>query len=204
MYLCLSPVVLGSKWSATHKVTQNTQLLDNNNNNNCLTAFCLGLPGWAGTRRNIHPLTPVLIINHPSSTSPYTTIHSILFIKFTCLAVLLDSDWISNNNKSLNKFHLLMPKKGSPYSITERRVPELTLVLGSQPAGDVNHKPGDRLPLLSARPAVTPATLKRAAANFAAWWTEAQWVWTICLRLLGSSVATAIWTRALLHLSPAC
>jgi len=62
-----------------------------------------------------------------------------------------------------------MPKKGSPYSITERRVPELTLVLGSQPAGDVNHKPGDRLPLLSARPAVTPVTLKRAAANFAAW-----------------------------------
>jgi len=30
--------------------------------------------------------------------------------------------------------------KGSPYSITERRVPELIPVLGSQPAGDVNHK----------------------------------------------------------------
>ena len=45
---------------------------------------------------------------------------------------------------------------GSPYSITERRVPELILVLGSQPAGDVSHKPGGRLPLLSARPAVTP------------------------------------------------
>jgi len=27
--------------------------------------------------------------------------------------------------------------KGSPYSITERRVPELILVLGSQPVGDV-------------------------------------------------------------------
>jgi len=27
----------------------------------------------------------------------------------------------------------------------------------------VSHKPGCRLPLLSARPAVTPATLKRAA-----------------------------------------
>ena len=53
--------------------------------------------------------------------------------------------------------------KGSPYSITERRVPELIPVLGSQPAGDVNHKPGGRLPLLSARPAVTLATLKRAA-----------------------------------------
>ena len=60
-------------------------------------------------------------------------------------------------------------KKGSPYSITERRVPALIPVLGSQPAGDVNHKPGGTLPLLSARPAVTPATLKRAATNFAAW-----------------------------------
>ena len=57
---------------------------------------------------------------------------------------------------------------GSPHSITERRVPELIPVLGSQPAGDVNHKPDGRLPLLSARPAVTPATLKRAATNFAA------------------------------------
>jgi len=28
-------------------------------------------------------------------------------------------------------------RKGSPYSITERRVAELILVLGSQPAGDV-------------------------------------------------------------------
>jgi len=59
--------------------------------------------------------------------------------------------------------------KGSPYLITERRVPELIWVLGSQPAGDVSHKPGGRLPLLSARPAVTLATLKRAATNFAAW-----------------------------------
>jgi len=49
-----------------------------------------------------------------------------------------------------------------------RRVPELILVLGSQPASDVSHKPGGRLPLLSARPAVTPATLNRAATNFAA------------------------------------
>ena len=60
-------------------------------------------------------------------------------------------------------------KKGSPYSITKCRVPELMLVLGSQPPGDMSHKPGSRLPLLSARPAVTPATLKRAATSFAAW-----------------------------------
>jgi len=57
----------------------------------------------------------------------------------------------------------------SPYSITERRVPELIPVFGSQPADDVSHKPGSRLPLLSARPAVTLVTLKRAAANFAVW-----------------------------------
>jgi len=64
--------------------------------------------------------------------------------------------------------------KGSPYSITDRRVPELTPVLGSQPAGDVSHKPGGRLPLPSAKPAVTPAALKRAATSFAAWRTEAR------------------------------
>ena len=63
----------------------------------------------------------------------------------------------------------LPKKKASPYSITERKVPELIPVLCSQPAGDVSHKPGGRLPLLSARPAVTLATLKRAATNFAAW-----------------------------------
>jgi len=55
-------------------------------------------------------------------------------------------------------------------------VPELIPVLCSQPAGDVSHKPGSRMPLLSARPAVTLATLKRADTNFAAWRTEARWV----------------------------
>jgi len=58
--------------------------------------------------------------------------------------------------------------KGSPYSITGCRVLELKPVLGSQPAGDVSHKPGGRLPLLFARPAVILATLKRAATSFAA------------------------------------
>jgi len=93
--------------------------------------------------------------------------------------------------------------KDSPCSIAERRVLELIPVLGSQPAGEVSHKPGGRLPLLSARPAVTIATLKRAATSFAAWWTKAQWVWTACLRLLPDTRQTAIWTKALLRLSPA-
>ena len=46
-----------------------------------------------------------------------------------------------------------LAENSSPYSITERRVPELIPVFGSQPAGDVSHKTGGRLPLLSARPA---------------------------------------------------
>jgi len=65
--------------------------------------------------------------------------------------------------------HRILKGKGSPYSIAERRAPQLILVLGSQPAGDVSHKPGGRLPLISARPIVTPATLKRAAINSVAW-----------------------------------
>ena len=69
----------------------------------------------------------------------------------------------------LPRTRLCKKSKGSPYSITERRVSELISVLCSQPAGGVSHKPGGRLPLLSARPAVTPATRKRAATNFAAW-----------------------------------
>ena len=59
--------------------------------------------------------------------------------------------------------------KVSPYSIADRMVPELIPIRSSQPAGDVSHKSGGKLPLLSARPAVTLATLKEAAANFAAW-----------------------------------
>jgi len=30
-----------------------------------LSGFCPEQPGWAGTRRNIHPLTPIVVINRP-------------------------------------------------------------------------------------------------------------------------------------------
>jgi len=46
--------------------------VEHTHTHNRLTALCQGLPGWAGTRRNIlniHPLTPTLIIRHPLSTS---------------------------------------------------------------------------------------------------------------------------------------
>jgi len=74
--------------------------------------------------------------------------------------------------RSFSLIHLIrvdvdVKGKGSAYSTAERS--ELIPVLGSRPAGDVNHKADGRLPLLSARPAVTPATLKRDATNFAAW-----------------------------------
>ena len=68
----------------------------------------------------------------------------------------------------------------------------------------MSHKHGGRLPLLSTRPTVTLATLNRAVTSFAARWTEAGWVWTVCLRLLPDSVTAVIWTQALLRLSPAC
>ena len=76
---------------------------------------------------------------------------------------------LSSISLHFKKYMIPVKGKASPYSITKRRVPEVILVLGSQPADDVNHKPGGRMPLLSARPAVTPATLKKAATSFTAW-----------------------------------
>ena len=60
----------------------------------------------------------------------------------------------TSSNLTLSVTMWSVEGKRSPYSIIERRVPELIPVLGSQPAGDVSHKPGGRLPLLFARPTV--------------------------------------------------
>jgi len=40
-----------------------------NNNRFLALGFCPGQPGWASTRKNIHPLTPIVVINHPLFTS---------------------------------------------------------------------------------------------------------------------------------------
>ena len=99
------------------------------------------------------------------------TVHSrVLFVCCIFITLVL-------SNLSLFYFFVIMCSclaackkgKGNPYSITERRVPELFPVLGSQPAGDVSHKPGGRLPLFSVRLAVTLAILKRVTTNIAAW-----------------------------------
>jgi len=42
-----------------------------NNNNNRLTALCPGLPGWASTRRNVHPPIILIIIQSLSASSMY-------------------------------------------------------------------------------------------------------------------------------------
>jgi len=45
--------------------------------------------------------------------------------------------------RNINKcLQIIKRDKGSPYSITERNVPELIPVLVSQPAGGVSHKTG--------------------------------------------------------------
>ena len=77
-----------------------------------------------------------------------------------CSQILVISKYNSFRVKKVQVAHTRLPSV---------RVLELIPVLGSQPAGDVSHKPGGRQPLLSARPTVTPATFKRAATNFAAW-----------------------------------
>jgi len=39
--------------------------------NNRFMALCPGLPGWAGTRRNTHPPTILIIIHSLSASSIY-------------------------------------------------------------------------------------------------------------------------------------
>ena len=89
-----------------------------------------------------------------SSCTGVATLRTAIHLLFTYLppvaAVLTATQAASSLPSNIGE-------KGSPYSTIERRVPELIPVLGSQPAGDVSHKPGGKLPLLSARPAVTPA-----------------------------------------------
>ena len=82
--------------------------------------------------------------------------------RYDCATMFATSVWVREGRvvKDTVKVKVAHTQLPSVY-----RVPELLPILGSQPASDVSHKPGGRLPLLSARSAVTPATLKRAATN---------------------------------------
>jgi len=55
------------------------------NNNDRFTALCPGLPEWAGTRRNTHPSS--WSSSNLYQLLPSTTIHSILLVQITCLAI---------------------------------------------------------------------------------------------------------------------
>jgi len=60
-------LLLHTVWQK-HKTTERKY---NNNNNNHFTSLCPGLPGWAGTRRSIHPPTILIIIQSLSASSSY-------------------------------------------------------------------------------------------------------------------------------------
>ena len=67
--LCPNGIV---EWSKEQYCDYHAEWNDINNTHththNHLTFFGPGLPGWASTRRNTHPLTPILVIGHPLST----------------------------------------------------------------------------------------------------------------------------------------
>ena len=96
-----------------------------------------------------------VIINLITTTMTFIVLSSWRAIARDHLAHLMNTDWVPNGQqlsdqaKQLGlwvhrKLLLSTPSitihyqkgKGNPYSITERRVPELILVLRSQPAGD--------------------------------------------------------------------
>jgi len=57
--------------------------------NDRFTALCPGLPGWAGTRRNTHHPPSWSSSNNLYQLLPSTTIHSILLVQITCLAIFM-------------------------------------------------------------------------------------------------------------------
>jgi len=87
--------------------------------------------------------------------------------------------------------------KGSPYSITARRVQRgwsRFLAVSLQVTWVINHAVGCHY--FPPGPQLPPQPVRGLLPILAAWWTEARWVWTVCLRLLPVRVAAAIWTRA--------
>jgi len=53
-----------------HDISSITQPINTQKTVLWLSGFFPGQSGWDGTRRNIHPLTPIVVINRPLSASP--------------------------------------------------------------------------------------------------------------------------------------
>jgi len=66
-----SPAQLTSSAIGKIRGTYADLLWQQHNNNNCFMALCPGLPGWAGTWRNTHPPTILIIIQSLSASSIY-------------------------------------------------------------------------------------------------------------------------------------
>ena len=77
---------------------------------NRLTTFGPGQPRQAGTRRNTHTLTPILIIGHPLSSSSIHQWHPL------CSFYVLDSPLVQPLSRSSLVFLLVLdPQLHTPY-----------------------------------------------------------------------------------------
>ena len=85
--------------------------------------------------------------------------------------------------------------------MTEHKVLKMIPVLDSQPAGDVSHKPGGMLSLLSTRPQLPSQLLRGLLPDFAAWWTEARQVWPTASRLRFEPRPFCTWVQHANHSS---
>ena len=81
--------------------------------------------------------TPQSLLSH-ASRRPARAQRTRPAVSVTSISAIHVSTHTHTHTTDSNR--ILTDIKGSPYSITERRVPELIPVLGSQSAGDVNHK----------------------------------------------------------------
>ena len=72
----------------------------------------------------------------------------------SCIALDRQQFYFTCNHGFVHRSKIV-DKKVVPYPINECWVRSWSRSLGSQPAGDISHKPGGRLPLLSSRPLVT-------------------------------------------------
>jgi len=67
-----------------------------------LFGFCLGQPEWAGTRWNIHPLTPIVVIKHPYPTKQKTFFQ---IKKNRCKEVMMHFKWSQGSAHYLDQKH---------------------------------------------------------------------------------------------------
>ena len=85
---------------------------------NHFTALCPGLPGWACTKRTIHPLTPILFIRHPLSVSSiyYDPQHP------PCSSYVLDSPFPQPLSRSSLVFLWVWEYIHTPYISSSNRI----------------------------------------------------------------------------------